>query len=598
MRGRIPEEVLQRVNEVPILDVASEYVTSLKRSGTNHFGLCPFHKEKTASFSVHPGKNIFNCFGCGEKGGVVGLVMKLNGLSFPEAVEKLARRAGISFDREWIGETKERQNYFEVYNVAAQFYQRQADRKVVDYLTGEKRGLAEETIKSWQIGYAPDGWSNLRDYLLTKGVTEKTMLDYRLILQSERGTTYDFFRERIIIPIKDRRGNIIAFAGRVFPQTDATPKFLNSAETQFFKKSRMLFGIDKAAEAIRKKGHVIVMEGYFDGIISHQAGFDNTVALAGTSFTEGHVDAISRLTNQVIFCLDPDEAGINRTISAGRMCLESGLDVLVAQMPEGKDPDEAIMIDGGKTFGEIVSSPRYLIDFRMQTMEIPEHPDEKVAALKPLFLVVDSARNPALKSLYLEHIAKTMGIDLKALRNGYIHHFQQSQKNGRKTNRINIELAVLSYLARTPTYRRNAGAVLSTEYFSDMTRQMFFTFLAQTDAVDDVLLKPDQKILDRPPLFKIATVSRLKERFIEYCSNPETGLGVAVNEDEVTALFSQLAELRVSDKECIEIFKKMTLETKIKEVEEEIRRASERADTDKINELMLSRIQLVKEMGV
>ncbi len=611
MGGRIPEHIVQRAGESPILEIASKYA-EMRKDGVNYKGLCPFHDEKTPSFKIHPGKNIYKCFGCGDGGTAIQLVQRMEGLTFPESVEKICNWFGIPFEKQWAGVTEKKQDYYDIYSYAAEFYQgilqpeTDNGENVMRHLTNqrgvhdtkiitlsdkamhylrEKRGLNENTIEEWGLGLALNEWDALMGYLMSRhSISPQEIIDCGLARWNERRTSnYDVFRDRIMIPVRDRRGQVIAFAGRKNPALDKdkeVPKFINSPETRFYKKQNTLFGLYEATEEIRKQKSVVAEEGYFDAIVSHQGGFRNVVALAGTSFTDGHADIISRLTNRVMLCLDADEAGINRTTEIGMKLLEHGLETLVAPLPEGKDPDEVILGDR-ETFRRVISSPQYLIDFKMDNIEIPEHPDKIIRAINPeLYIIANATNSPLLEALYLKSISERFSVKKETLWKDY-NLWKESQKNRKRASGSNDwELATLAYLAYSPTERRFAASQLSSEDFSTTERGLLFDFLTHSESIDDVLLKPENSLTDLP-LWKKQSETDLKKEFINYCN----GMGVTISSGNASGLFAQISSISARSRECIDILRKQKIKIQERIIEKEIKSAVRQGDADKVLEL-------------
>ena len=314
----------------PIEEVVSQYV-NLRRSGSNLFGLCPFHGEKTASFSVNPEKGIYYCFGCHKGGSVINFQMEIEGLSYPDAVRALAKRAGMEVpeDAQYQNRYQQQERLWALSKEAARFFNAQlyspAGAEGLAY--AQKRGMPKSILTKFGIGFAPNSWSALCDAMLAKGYTEEELKQSGLASTSQKtGKIYDRFRNRLMFPIIDVRGNVIGFGGRVMD--DSTPKYLNSPETIIFNKRKNLFALNLAKKT--KLGYMILVEGYMDAVALHQYGFDCAVASLGTSLTEEHAALLSRYTEQVMLIYDGDEAGQNATKRAIPMLEKAGLQVKVA----------------------------------------------------------------------------------------------------------------------------------------------------------------------------------------------------------------------------------------------------------------------------
>jgi DNA primase len=341
----------------------------LQKRGRDHLGLCPFHKEKTPSFTVSEEKGFFHCFGCGAHGDVVGFVMRSDNLSFPEAVERLAREVGLlvpATTPEERQHEERRATLHSVLEAAAAWFEGQlragAGRPGLDYL--KRRGLQDDTVARFRLGYAPEGRAALKDTLIKSGFSEALMLEAGLIIRPEDGRpTYDRFRGRVMFPITDRRGRVIAFGGRILDQGE--PKYLNSPETPLFHKGRTLYGLAPASRAAREGGEIVVCEGYMDVIALAEAGFAGAVAPLGTALTEGQIAELWRLAPEPILCFDGDAAGqraAGRAVERALPLLQPGKSLRFAVLPPGDDPDSLIRAHGPAAIGELLAASRPLID--------------------------------------------------------------------------------------------------------------------------------------------------------------------------------------------------------------------------------------------
>ena len=352
------EEIKSRLD---IVDIISEYIP-LKKTGQNWRGLCPFHSEKTPSFMVSPSKQIYHCFGCGSGGDVFTFLIKYENLSFQETLRVLAKKAGVtlkSFQKHSVT-TEEKEGLLNLHKDALIFYQqslRQSSR-ARNYL--QDRGITSEAQRLFSIGYAPNKWEMLFSYLRNKGYEVEIIKKAGLITHGTKGY-YDTFRHRIIFPIFDFKGEVIAFGGRVMD--DSMPKYLNSPETPVFSKGRTLYGLNLAKESIKKVGYAILVEGYLDVITAHISGFSNTIAPLGTAFTQEHGKLIKRLTQDAVLVFDGDASGIKAAKSAIGILLESGLNVKVLPLPGGEDPDSLLRKKGKDVFGDLLKKAASVVDF-------------------------------------------------------------------------------------------------------------------------------------------------------------------------------------------------------------------------------------------
>ncbi len=353
----------------PIEDVVGQYV-SLTRKGSNLFGLCPFHGEKTASFSVAPDKGIYYCFGCHKGGSAVNFIMEVEGLTYLDAVRFLAKRAGLEVpeDNRDNSQYKKKERLWNLCKDAARFFHQQLKTPgatgVWEYI--RKRGLAPNTVTRFGLGYAPNQWTALMDAMVAKGYEKAELLEAGLVLKhKEKGTFYDRFRNRLMFPIIDVRGNVIGFGGRVMD--DSEPKYLNSPETLIFNKRRNLFAMNVVKKT--KSEFIILTEGYMDAIALHQYGFDCAVASLGTSLTQEHADLLSKYTSQVVLTYDGDKAGQNATQRAIPMLEKTGIKVRILRMQGAKDPDEFLKKYGADRFKLLLEDCEDQAQYRLVSLQ-------------------------------------------------------------------------------------------------------------------------------------------------------------------------------------------------------------------------------------
>ena len=409
----IPEKFIQDlVDRSDIVDVVSGYVRLSKRSGANMFGLCPFHSEKTPSFSVSPDKQIYHCFGCGKGGGVISFIMEIENLSYPEAIAFLAKRAGMQMPEETdSAEGKKRARMLAVNKEAARWFYANLSKPegapAVQYI--QRRGISPAMVKNFGLGAAPDTWESLRNAMREKGFTDNELFDAGLVKRGKNGGFYDAFRNRLMFPVIDVRGNVIGFSGRILG--DGEPKYLNSPETLTFNKSRNLFAMNLAKKS--KSGYIILSEGNIDVVSLHQAGFDSAVASLGTSLTPEQARLISRYTNEVIIAYDNDGAGLKASQRAIGILEKLDIKVRVLRMSGAKDPDEYIKTKGPEAFRKLLEGSENQMDYRLRA--IREKYDLNVTEQKSDYLreaVELLARLPdeVRRQVYAMDLAKELGL--------------------------------------------------------------------------------------------------------------------------------------------------------------------------------------------
>ena len=403
----------------PIEDVVGQYVT-LQRRGSNLFGLCPFHGEKTASFSVAPDKGIYYCFGCHKGGGVIHFIMEIESLSYPDAVRFLAKRAGLDVpeDPEYQSRYRKQERLWALCQEAARFFHgtlySPAGEAGLRY--AGQRGLSQGTLTRFGVGFAPNRWDGLLVAMGKKGYTEEELLDAGLVLRSEKsGNLYDRFRNRLMFPIIDVRGHVIGFGGRVMD--DATPKYLNSPETLIFNKRKNLFAMNLAKKS--KSGRIILVEGYMDAVALHQFGFDCAVASLGTALTEEHASLLAKYTDQVVLIYDGDQAGQNATQRAIPMLEKTGLRVRVLRMQGAKDPDEFLRKFGADRFQLLLEGAENQMEYRLQSLRQKYDlnlDDQKVEFLKAAAELLASVGNAVEREVYGARAAEAAGVSPEVMR--------------------------------------------------------------------------------------------------------------------------------------------------------------------------------------
>lgn len=420
--GYLIDQIRQSNN---IVEVISGYLP-LKKTGSNFKALCPFHQEKTPSFLVSPQKEIFHCFGCGEGGNVFNFLMKHEKISFIEAVERLAERAGISLpkdraDREETSRiSQERESLFEINRHAADFFHRclkssKSAQKAREYL--KKRGLKEETIDKFGVGYAPAAGKDLLEAAVNKGYSKELLKKAGLITFSEKSNDYrDLFYDRVIFPISDVQSRIIAFGGRVLGER--LPKYLNSPESGVFYKGKTLYALNLAKESIQKKNQVIVLEGYTDILTCHQFGIENSVATLGTALTGDHVSIISRYAEEVVIIYDADTAGVKATLRGLDLLIGSGLKVKVVALPQGTDPDDFLRSQGVEKFQREISRSLSLVDYRIKLVSQNtdlSNSEGKVAVVEEVLPTIARIKNLVEQKEEIKKLSRLISVDEETL---------------------------------------------------------------------------------------------------------------------------------------------------------------------------------------
>ncbi|MDQ0213906.1 DNA primase [Oikeobacillus pervagus] len=432
MTGKIPEEVIHQIRESnDITDVISDYV-QLKKQGRNYFGLCPFHGESTPSFSVSPEKQIYHCFGCGAGGNVYSFLMDIENISFTEATSRLAKRAGIplQFHTDETPKTSipnDFEKMLSAHELLTKFYHHllintKEGQEALEYLF--TRGFTKELIEKFEIGWSLPHWDFATRFLQKRGFSAQLMEKAGLSIRSEKDEGYfDRFRGRIMFPLHDSKGKVVAFSARSL--NNEQPKYLNSPETPLFNKSELLYNFHRARPLVRKDQQFILLEGFADVITADQAGVHNAIATMGTSLTDRHVQAIKRVTDQVIICYDGDSAGIQASFRAATLLSEQGLKLRIAALPDKLDPDDYIKLNGAEKFkNEIIGASLTFMAFKMlyyrQNKNLQDEGD-KLQYIEEILVEISKLRNAVERDHYLRLLADEFSLSLEALK------FEQKQ---------------------------------------------------------------------------------------------------------------------------------------------------------------------------
>lgn len=408
-------DVVQQIKErLNIIDVMEPYI-ELVKAGRNFKARCPFHNEKTPSFNVSPDRGMYHCYGCGVGGDMFTFVEAIEGVDFKGALKILADKARVELVPVSPEKQSERDRLFAVLEAATEFYVVEFKKNPEAIAYVQKRGVSEATLASWRIGFAPGppqgGWRATKEYLEKKGFTLPEIMKAGLAKGADQGKEpYDVFRNRVMFPLFDVGGRVVAFSGRTLETGPDIPKYVNSPETELFKKSEILYGYDRAKHGIRKLDFSLIVEGQFDVVMSHQAGYHNTIAVSGTAFTLEHVKLLERIAKRVVLALDADKAGIAAAKKAADIMLRRGLDVKVALLPEGKDPADLILQDP-KEFKNIIGHSVHVIEFLLKTLcaSTEDSRTRKLRAREEVIPYVTLLPNKMDQDHFESLIAETLG---------------------------------------------------------------------------------------------------------------------------------------------------------------------------------------------
>lgn len=431
----IVEQIKERVD---IVELVSQYV-QLKKRGSNYFGLCPFHSEKTPSFSVNPKGQFFHCFGCGESGDVITFFMKIENLDFHEAVRELAERYNIPID---LKADSKSDRLIQIHETATEYFHKKLfnNRSALDYL--KSRNIADKTIEHFKIGYAPQSGELLQ--LLKRSFSTEELLLSGIFVRGRTGL-YNRFSERIIFPIRNTKGKTIAFGGRILNDKHAQKaKYINSPETPIFSKQRTLFGLYEAQTAAKESGSVIVTEGYMDCIRLHESGIENAVATLGTALTTYHMARIKRYADRIYFNYDADEAGFRAMARSARTILSAGVSSYVVTLPGGEDPDSFVSSFGAEEYLKLLESAKeyfdYLIEYLERKYDLTK-PQDKLKAIEEIKPVLLGIKDATIRSLYISKAATALGVSEQAL-------IERKPVVGEFFKNITTQEALLSFLLK------------------------------------------------------------------------------------------------------------------------------------------------------
>ncbi|QUH26839.1 DNA primase [Serpentinicella alkaliphila] len=521
MENAFPEHLIDEVKERnEIVDVISSYV-HVKSTGHSYKALCPFHNEKTPSFVISRDKQIFKCFGCGEAGDVLNFVMKIENLEFIDAVKFLAERVNMKIETEQLNkqgsEANNRKNkLYEISKVAAKFFYnnlKERGNPALKYLIN--RGFSIQTISHFGLGYASNSWNLLLEYLTKTGYTEDELEKCGLIVRNKNNGFYDRFRNRVMFPIFDVRGNVVAFGGRVLD--DSLPKYLNSPETDIFNKRKILYNLNSARKHV-KNNQIIVVEGYTDVISLYQLGIKNTVATLGTSFTKEHGNILKRYCQEVVICFDGDVAGTTATSRGIDLLKEIDINLKVVLLPDKKDPDEYVKQYGKIAFEDLINQAMTLIDYKIHLVKQKYNlnvPEEKIKIGKEVVKIIKEIESSIEKEVYINKICQEIGISIDALNHELYgnkaifnpnHDKKYSYSNKRNNNK---------YIESVPIPEQKGHIIAEKQLVKYMlTYPNAIIDIAKKINSDDFLLAEHQAIVEI--IYESQDFERIKQNLTEY----------------------------------------------------------------------------------
>ncbi|MFP4660720.1 MAG: DNA primase [Halanaerobiales bacterium] len=520
MSGNNENFVEKLKRSIDIVDVISDYVP-LKKAGNSYKGLCPFHQEKTPSFFVDPDKQLYYCFGCSTGGDVLNFLMDLENTTFRETLKVLADRAGLVMPSDDTPYQKrrreERERVFEVNRLTARFYQylltrEEVGKEAVDYL--RERGFSDGDISKYRLGYAPDRWQALFNFLQKRGYSDEELLKAGVVSRGKNNDCYDRFRDRVIFPIFNIRGEVIAFGGRILDDNESAPKYLNSPETPVYQKGENLYGLNWARDEIRKTDSAVIMEGYTDVLTAQINGLGNAIASLGTAFTSEQARLLKRYATNIYISYDADAAGARATLRGLDVLDKEGLNVRVIQLPDKLDPDEFIKKEGKTGFKALEKDAVNLIEFKIKQIAKEydySRIDEKINFTRRLIKIIGDIEDDVKRDLHLQNTAEEYDIDIETLKNGIINYLK-SRSNKKKDknsgyrytkkdtetkhngNINNVERRLLKLYLDCPEIRNIVIRYLNPVFFTEVYRGLVKFINDNPDSdINELLEKAEQE---------------------------------------------------------------------------------------------------------
>ena len=576
----IPERIIEEIQaKSDIVEVLSHYIT-LKKLGRNYKTNCPFHNEKTPSFVVSPDKQIFHCFGCGAGGNVFSFVMKHENVTFPEAVEILAEKSGVKLPKSGRagGDDSFADKLYGINDLACRFFQASLENKpeTKDYLAS--RGINAASLKDFRIGYAPDSWESLLNYFKSKAVEPKVLERAGLVIPNDKGGYYDRFRNRAIFPIMDLRGRVLGFGARVLDSS--LPKYINSPETIIYSKGKNLYGLNFSKDHIKKEKFALIVEGYLDFIIPYQAGVNNIIATLGTSLTTDQIKLLKRSTNTVIMVYDPDEAGETASLRNLDLFISEDVNVYIAELSEGLDPDSYIRKFGAEDFLKRVKGSKNIFEYKLDKLKAKfdiRSTNGKTAIVAAMLPTISRINNAVFRSELVKKLAERLSVDEEAIRSelkkvkteSYQPKYMAMPSEMKRTNR-GAELMLLALMLEGGKYIDSIKSLLAIDELKDSSVR---------DVVSVVFKLRDSNIE--------VTAVRL---MMELSESPE-GIKLV---SEAASIVETITDNNKALSDCVAKIKKDSMKDKLDIMQEEIKMAHTRHDEEAVKKLVFAYSELVK----
>ena len=571
------DEIKSRLD---IVEVIGSYI-KLHKAGANYRALCPFHSEKKPSFFVSPARQIWHCFGCGKGSDIFGFVKEIEGVEFGDALRILAQRAGVELKPIRPELKTERNRLYEICELATRFFEKQLEesstgKEAKKYLLS--RNISEESIKKWRLGYAPDVWQGLSDFLTSRSYKKEEVEKAGLGISSDQGSFYDRFRGRIIFPIFDLNSQVVGFGGRIFKEKDKTEiaKYVNTPNTLLYDKSRILYGLDKAKVEIRKKDSCILVEGYTDVIMTHQAGTQNVVATSGTALTPEQLKILRRYSNNLILGFDMDVAGDTATKRGIDLAQIQGFDIRVIRLPEGKDAADVISLNP-KEWEKAIENAKLILDFYFESAfsgRDPKTPEGKKEVSKILLPVLKRIPNQIEKSFWIQRLAKDLGVREEDLR-------EELKKVKLEENLYGLEPEEI--ISLPPKSRK------------ELLGERLLTLILKTGNKNLNLIDEKENFYFSQKTQEILMNLKKDKNFPTEKLSPET-----IDYFNYLALKAEIEEIEEKDiepeiKYCLKEIQHLGVKNKLDQISQEIKKAEEEKDSKKIEKLTQEFNEFAKE---
>ncbi len=562
-------------NRLDIVEVIGSYI-KLQKTGANFRALCPFHSEKKPSFFVSPARQIWHCFGCNCGGGIFDFVMKIEGIEFGDALRILAQKAGVELRSIRPELRTERQRLYEICELATRFFEKQlkassVGKEAKEYLLA--RGISEDSIKKWRIGYSPDSWQGLSDFLVSRGYQREEIEKTGLAIKNEQGSFYDRFRRRIIFPIFDLNSRVIGFGGRIFGQGEEKEiaKYINTPNTLLYDKSQVLYGLDKAKVEIRKKDSCILVEGYTDTILSHQSGIENVVATSGTALTPYQLKIIKRYSENLILGFDMDLAGDSATKKGIDLAQSLGFNLKVIRLPEGKDAAD-IILKNQKEWHEVLANPKSILEFYFESAfsgRNPKTPEGKKEISKILLPVLKRIPNQIEKSHWIQRLARELEV---------------------REENIEEELKKVKLIEETYGLEPEEQINRSPKSRKELLEERLLTMILKSENLN--LIKED-----KIPFFSLRgqeILTNLRKNLKKFSPEAEEYFNYLSLKAEVEEIDQK--EILPEIQFCLKEIQSLEIKNRLEQISQELKKAEGEKDLEKIKRLIQEFNQLTKEM--